>query len=34
VLLATAFWPLHRRPADAVSRDQGNAAVMAQEEMA
>jgi hypothetical protein len=34
VLLAAAFWPLHRRPADHVFHDQGNAPVMAQEEMA
>jgi cytochrome c biogenesis protein CcdA len=34
VLLAVAFWPRQRRPADAISHDQGNAPVMAQEEMA
>jgi len=34
VLLAAAFWPRHRRPADGVFHDQGNAPVMAQEEMA
>lgn len=34
VLLAAAFWPLNRRPADPLSHDQGNAPVMAQEEMA
>ena len=34
VLLAAAYWPLHRRPADPVSHDQGNAPVIAQEEMA
>jgi hypothetical protein len=33
VLLAAAFWPLHRRPAGLVSLDHGNAPVMAQEEV-
>ena len=34
VLLAAAYWPRRRRPAGAVSHDQGNVPVMAQEEMA
>ena len=34
VLLSAAFWPPNRRPHGPVSHDQGNAPVMAQEEMA
>ncbi len=34
VALAAAYWPRRRRPAGAVSHDQGNVPVMAQEEMA